>query len=146
MFQVVGGSNFGFALLSGETISAPRGGGSDNAALSQYVWAHQSGEPGLFPAPHLMYLSRGPSFATCKNSLTVNSSEAELGITGVVCRCEASVLRVGHIGWVVAGALYAMEMVEVELAYYPDPLGILLLGNFKHGVHLLLCRNSLLLV
>ena len=36
------------------------------AALTLYqsTWAHQSGEPGLFPAPKLMGLYRAPSIST----------------------------------------------------------------------------------
>ena len=46
-------------------------------ALSESIWAHQVGEPGLLHAPKLTCLYRTPSMSTCEQS--INPPEAEQG-------------------------------------------------------------------
>jgi len=46
-------------------------------AVSQSIWAHQLGEPGLFPAPKTRVCTANPA-GQIENSLAVNASEAEL--------------------------------------------------------------------
>jgi len=48
-------------------------------ALSQTFWAHQFGEPGLFPAPKLTGLYRKPSMPTYKNSSKPSEAVVDCG-------------------------------------------------------------------